>query len=498
LSSGTLSLVNAPIFANDALGGAGGGAGIGGTGGKGGNGGLGGMGGDGGPGVIGGDGGNGANGGPGGMGGYGGPGGTGGNGGGGHGGLVYVASGSATITQSGTSLTNGSVQGGAAGLGAGPGPAGMGGPGGAAGAAGTGGTGSPLGSPGTPGSAGANGSSGLTNATGPAGSAGPASFPLTNLASTTTAVTSTANPSIFGPALTFTATVTNTTGVGGTPTGSVEFFDGATDLGPGSALTGGGASATSTLTIATLSVGSHSIEAVYTATGPFLGGTGTLSQTVNSAPLMLTAPSFRALSGVANAFTHSPEYYQNIVTAVYQKYLGRAPDSGGLAFWINALEHGLSDERLEAGFIGSPEFIQDNGGLGAGWITSLYQKLLGRAPDAMGVNYWLHALQDGASPSAIALGFAASPEREAQRISADYQTFFGRPSEPAGTSYWVNAFENGTSNEDLVADLVSSPEYFQKHGANYDDWLVSVYQDVLGRAPGTAEFQGWLGVLNKG
>jgi hypothetical protein len=75
------------------------------------------------------------------------------------------------------------------------------------------------------------------------------------------------------------------TDVGGaaTPTGSVEFFDGATDLGPGSALVGAGNSATSTLTISTLGLGSHSIEAVYTSTGAFLSGHGALTQTIDDA-----------------------------------------------------------------------------------------------------------------------------------------------------------------------------------------------------------------------
>jgi hypothetical protein len=95
-------------------------------------------------------------------------------------------------------------------------------------------------------------------------------------------VTTNHNPGTFGQPVTFTVTVTNTRG-NGTPTGGVEFFDGSTDLGPGSPLTGSGSSATSTFTTAQLSLGSHVIEAVYTATGGYLGGSGTLTQTVDAA-----------------------------------------------------------------------------------------------------------------------------------------------------------------------------------------------------------------------
>jgi hypothetical protein len=327
---------------------------------------------------------------------------------------------------------------------------------------------------------------------------GPALFALSNVDSTTTTVTSTSYPSIFGSAVTFTATVTNTTGMGGTPTGSVEFFDGATDLGPGSVLAGSGASATSNFKIATLSIGSHSLSVIYTASGPFLGSAAAFSQIVITPPSGGTAPSSSTLVQVASAFSHSAEYYQNLITGVYQKYLGRAPDQAGLAAWVRAMQQGLSDERLEAGFIGSPEFIQDNGGLGVGWITGLYQKLLGRAPDPAGLDNWLRALQAGQNPSAIALGFAAGAEREAARITADYQTYLGRPPEPGVVSTWVNAFENGLSNENVVADFVGSPEYFQTHGDNIGDWLVAVYQDILGRAPDAAGFQAWFAVLKHG
>src|SRR5262249_1491432 len=55
----------------------------------------------------------------------------------------------------------------------------------------------------------------------------------------------------------------------GVPTGTVEFFDGSTDLGPGSALSGSGSSATSTFSSSTLAVGSHNIIAVFTGSGGY-------------------------------------------------------------------------------------------------------------------------------------------------------------------------------------------------------------------------------------
>ena len=108
---------------------------------------------------------------------------------------------------------------------------------------------------------------------------------------------------------------------------------------------------------------------------------------------------------------------------------------------------------------------------------------------------WVTALNGGMTPTAIALFFASSPEREAQRITADYQTYLGRSPEPGIVAAWVNAFESGFSNENVIAGFVGSTEYFQKHFDNIPDWIFHAYDDVLGHDPDPAGFQGWLQFL---
>ncbi|MGH7266811.1 MAG: beta strand repeat-containing protein, partial [Candidatus Rokuibacteriota bacterium] len=85
-------------------------------------------------------------------------------------------------------------------------------------------------------------------------------------AGTATALTSSLNPSGVGQAVTFTATVT---AAPGTPTGVVEFFDGAASLGLVSLDAGGQAA----LTTSSLTVGSHPITAVYAGDPNFVGST---------------------------------------------------------------------------------------------------------------------------------------------------------------------------------------------------------------------------------
>ena len=100
-----------------------------------------------------------------------------------------------------------------------------------------------------------------------------------NGAPTMTVVTGAPNPSNLSQAVTFTATVTPTSGTG-TPTGTVTFLDGSTQLGTGTLGTGGMA----TFTTVSLTGGTHVITATYGGNAVFAGSTsGPFTQTVNRA-----------------------------------------------------------------------------------------------------------------------------------------------------------------------------------------------------------------------
>ena len=117
-----------------------------------------------------------------------------------------------------------------------------------------------------------------------------------NKGATTTAVSSSANPSVFGQSVTFTATVSSTSG---TPSGTVTFKDGATTLGSGT-LSGG----TATYSTSSLSVSGHTITAVYGGDTNFTGSTSSgLTQTVN-----------KGLTSTNVHTSHSPSAHGQSVT----------------------------------------------------------------------------------------------------------------------------------------------------------------------------------------
>ena len=92
--------------------------------------------------------------------------------------------------------------------------------------------------------------------------------------STTIALTSSLNPSTVGQATVLTATISPSTA-----TGVVTFFDGNTMLGSPTL-----SAEAASLSVSTLTAGTHSITAVYNGDGNYTGNTGVLTQTVPPPP----------------------------------------------------------------------------------------------------------------------------------------------------------------------------------------------------------------------
>ena len=118
---------------------------------------------------------------------------------------------------------------------------------------------------------------------------------------TSTVVTASANPSVFGQSVTFTATVMAAAPGSGTPTGTVTFMDGTTKL--GSVALGG---RTARLMTSSLAVATHTITAVYSGDGNFTTSTSkAVSQTVrqDASTTRLTSSAHPSVSGQSVTFT---------------------------------------------------------------------------------------------------------------------------------------------------------------------------------------------------
>jgi len=95
--------------------------------------------------------------------------------------------------------------------------------------------------------------------------------------------------------------------------------------------------------------------------------------------------------------TLDPEDFAQIVE-LYIAYFNRAPDAVGLAFWGNAFADGMSMEEMAALFIDQNETrtTYPSSMSNAEFATAVYNNVLGRVPDADGLNFWIDVLNEGA------------------------------------------------------------------------------------------------------
>ena len=123
------------------------------------------------------------------------------------------------------------------------------------------------------------------------------------------------------------------------------------------------------------------------------------------------------------------------VYAVYDGLLGRAPDPLGMEGWAHALNHGLSVSDMAQAFLASPEGQVRAGALdNPAFVEQLYGSTLHRHSDAAGLQGWTSALAQGASRAEVALGFALSPEHLANIQGAFDKGVFVPDADAAATA----------------------------------------------------------------
>jgi hypothetical protein len=79
---------------------------------------------------------------------------------------------------------------------------------------------------------------------------------------------------------------------------------------------------------------------------------------------------------------------------LYKAVLGRAPDAGGLGFWINSMDKGASLLEVAQAFMTTDEYkgLYGNSQSNLELVTRFYQNILGRDPDPIGRDFWVRNL----------------------------------------------------------------------------------------------------------
>jgi hypothetical protein len=132
----------------------------------------------------------------------------------------------------------------------------------------------------------------------------------------------------------------------------------------------------------------------------------------------------------------------------------------------------------------------------AQYVADLYQKELGRTPDA-GAQGWIDALSSGAlSQQQVQQMIDASPEGA---VYDAYTANLDRAPEDAGRQAWTGALSSGALTEQQVIDQIrQSPEYRDLAIQQYGGLLGDIYEKELGRAPDEGGLASWSAGLRSG
>lgn len=155
----------------------------------------------------------------------------------------------------------------------------------------------------------------------------------------------------------------------------------------------------------------------------------------------------------------SNEYDNRVVQALYQRFLGRSLDQGGVGY-VGVLQHGVIRERVMASILGSSEYFANRGGgTDLGFLKGLYQDVLHREIDSAGQAQFSALLASGVSRADIALMMLQSREARELLIGNLYQQLLLRTVEVGGREAWIAFLASGGTVEDIIAGILASEEY---------------------------------------
>jgi len=218
---------------------------------------------------------------------------------------------------------------------------------------------------------------------------------------------------------------------------------------------------------------------------------------------------------VATSFDQSVEGVGVFVTETYFTILERLPAAAERDFWVAQIVGGATEQDVLNSFFTSSEYnalYPDD----SGFVSSLYEKILGRPADPAGLASWVQALQSGATRAAVVSTFFSTPEYRARVIIDVYAEFLGRIPVANEIAFWTsNLPTDGTIAATLRTNVLSSDEYYRTAevrmvfatgsgsllattGLSDETFVTALYVDVLERSAAQIEVDIWTAQLAAG
>jgi Ca2+-binding RTX toxin-like protein/pimeloyl-ACP methyl ester carboxylesterase len=154
-----------------------------------------------------------------------------------------------------------------------------------------------------------------------------------------------------------------------------------------------------------------------------------------------------SLTGQGFVFEGAYELKRSLITNLYQDVLGRSPDAGGLQGWIDALGRNFTLPQIPNAFGHSEE--------AKGKVSGIYRDVLGREPDVGGLQGYLDAL--GRDWSLAQARFSIGHSEEAKgKISGIYRAVLGREPDVGGLQSYLDALGRDWSLAQVRSSIINS------------------------------------------
>jgi hypothetical protein len=158
----------------------------------------------------------------------------------------------------------------------------------------------------------------------------------------------------------------------------------------------------------------------------------------------------------------SLEYRADQVRLLYQRYLHRDADAGGLLGFANFLGNGGTVEQVATALTGSQEYFDLHGDSNEAFLQAVYEDALGRQADPGGLAGFGQALAGGMTRNQAVSSILASAEYQGDLVQADFQALLGRQAGATEQALFVNQLQHGVSDQLLLAQVLGSAEAFAR------------------------------------
>lgn len=165
-----------------------------------------------------------------------------------------------------------------------------------------------------------------------------------------------------------------------------------------------------------------------------------------------------SLATILGTFAHSAECYARETVYAYQTILDRTPGQSEIDYYVAARQNGETLIQVQNGMYESSEFFNNSGGTNSGFVTQLYQRVLGRTPSSSDVSYWSGIISGGTSRHDVAHTFLYCNEHLGIVVNADYYDILGRTGDSSGVNAWITYIQNGNANDDVIGLFLGCSE----------------------------------------